>query len=292
MTHPTPPAEPSCPRHRARSPPPWPACSRSAAVEPASRSRRRPNGPPTTIEPAALVSGQLTVVTGHRRPEQPARRDPCRRRLRAACSWSSAAAGCASSRAGRCRRAPSSTSVRGSRPAASEACSGWRSIPNFATNRRLYVYYTRPGGDIIVSRLTANSAKTLASLIDRGPAADASNTAQNTNHNGGALAFGPTATSTSPSATAAAPTTRSNNGQDKQQRSSARSCASTSTAPALRPPDTTRSRTTTRSSAGPAPTRSGRRACATRGASRSTVPTETSSSPTSGRTATRRSTAS
>jgi glucose/arabinose dehydrogenase len=63
--------------------------------------------------------------------------------------------------------------------------------PDFETNRRLFIYYTQASdGAIIVSRLTANGAGTSVSV----------NTAQKllqiphsqySNHNGGALAFGP-----------------------------------------------------------------------------------------------------
>ena len=35
--------------------------------------------------------------------------------------------------------------------------------PRFATNHRFYVYYTRNGGDIVVSRFTTNAARTAAS---------------------------------------------------------------------------------------------------------------------------------
>ncbi len=62
--------------------------------------------------------------------------------------------------------------------------------PSFETNRFLYVYYTRPGGDIVVARMTANSARTSASASTLKPLLVIEHSA-NTNHNGGAMAFGP-----------------------------------------------------------------------------------------------------
>jgi glucose/arabinose dehydrogenase len=62
--------------------------------------------------------------------------------------------------------------------------------PDFAANGYVFIYYTRnPDGDIVVSRLTANAERTFASF----------NTEQilftinhpRSNHNGGAIAFGP-----------------------------------------------------------------------------------------------------
>ena len=62
--------------------------------------------------------------------------------------------------------------------------------PQFETNRRLYVYFTRGDGDIIVARLRANSTGT------RVPASSIQNIlriehSSRSNHNGGAMAFGP-----------------------------------------------------------------------------------------------------
>ena len=62
--------------------------------------------------------------------------------------------------------------------------------PDFATNGYVFVYYTRPGGDIRVSRLTANTARTFASLDTEYHLLDIEHSA-NSNHNGGAMAFGP-----------------------------------------------------------------------------------------------------
>jgi glucose/arabinose dehydrogenase len=62
--------------------------------------------------------------------------------------------------------------------------------PDFETNHRLFVYYTRNGGDIVVARYSTNAGGT----------AVVNSTGQNilwiehsarTNHNGGAMAFGP-----------------------------------------------------------------------------------------------------
>jgi glucose/arabinose dehydrogenase len=62
--------------------------------------------------------------------------------------------------------------------------------PDFETNRFVYVYYTRSDGDILVSRLTANSART---KVD--PATERVllriEHSQHSNHNGGSMAFGP-----------------------------------------------------------------------------------------------------
>jgi glucose/arabinose dehydrogenase len=62
--------------------------------------------------------------------------------------------------------------------------------PDFATNHFLYVYYTRSGGDIVISRLTANTANTSVN-----PATErillTIEHSENGNHNGGSMAFGP-----------------------------------------------------------------------------------------------------
>jgi Glucose / Sorbosone dehydrogenase/S-layer homology domain len=63
--------------------------------------------------------------------------------------------------------------------------------PDFATNRRLFIYYTRQSdGALVISRLTANTAKTNAPsssevvlLVIPHPTFE--------NHNGGSIAFGP-----------------------------------------------------------------------------------------------------
>jgi glucose/arabinose dehydrogenase len=62
--------------------------------------------------------------------------------------------------------------------------------PDFETNRTLFVYYTRNGGDIVVSRYTTNAAGTNVDETVPRPLLVIEHSA-NTNHNGGALAFGP-----------------------------------------------------------------------------------------------------
>jgi glucose/arabinose dehydrogenase len=62
--------------------------------------------------------------------------------------------------------------------------------PDFATNRRLFVFYTRSGGDIVVSRMTANSARTSAPSSSEVVLFTIEHSAES-NHNGGAMAFGP-----------------------------------------------------------------------------------------------------
>jgi len=62
--------------------------------------------------------------------------------------------------------------------------------PNFETNRRLFVYYTRNGGDIVVARFVTNVARTAVVLSSRSNVMVIEHSAR-TNHNGGAMAFGP-----------------------------------------------------------------------------------------------------
>jgi glucose/arabinose dehydrogenase len=62
--------------------------------------------------------------------------------------------------------------------------------PDFPTNGYVYAYYTTPGGDIRVSRYTANPARTSASLLTEIHVITIEHSSQ-PNHNGGALAFGP-----------------------------------------------------------------------------------------------------
>jgi glucose/arabinose dehydrogenase len=64
--------------------------------------------------------------------------------------------------------------------------------PDFETNRRLFIYYTRASdGDIVISRLTANSAGTAVPNDAVPQKLLEIEHSQYSNHNGGALAFGP-----------------------------------------------------------------------------------------------------
>ena len=62
--------------------------------------------------------------------------------------------------------------------------------PRFRTNRHLFVFYTRDGGDIVVARYTANATR---SRVDPATARGVLliEHSERSNHNGGGLAFGP-----------------------------------------------------------------------------------------------------
>jgi glucose/arabinose dehydrogenase len=62
--------------------------------------------------------------------------------------------------------------------------------PSFETNRKLFVYYTNGGGDLVISELTANAAGTSVSIATADPLLTIEHSSQS-NHNGGQLAFGP-----------------------------------------------------------------------------------------------------
>src|SRR5687767_5357411 len=62
--------------------------------------------------------------------------------------------------------------------------------PSFETNRLLYVYYTRNGGDIILARYQANVARTAVDPTT-GRILMVIEHSRYSNHNGGGLAFGP-----------------------------------------------------------------------------------------------------
>ncbi|HEY8167788.1 MAG TPA: PQQ-dependent sugar dehydrogenase [Candidatus Limnocylindrales bacterium] len=62
--------------------------------------------------------------------------------------------------------------------------------PDFASNRRLFVYYTRNGGDIVVERYTTNAARTNVDESSGRYVLRIEHSNQ-TNHNGGGMAFGP-----------------------------------------------------------------------------------------------------
>ena len=141
-----------------------------------------------TIEPAALVSGQLTVVKVTGGLSSP---------LGVTHAGDGSGRLFVVERGGRVRVVKSG-SVTGTFLNISSriAAGGERGLlglafhPNFETNRLLYVYYTRTDGDIIVSKLTANSTKTAVSLTTEVPLLRIEHSARS-NHNGGGLAFGP-----------------------------------------------------------------------------------------------------
>ncbi len=62
--------------------------------------------------------------------------------------------------------------------------------PHFATNRTLFVYYTRNGGDIVLARYQTNVART-AVVNSTGRVLLVIEHSAYSNHNGGSLAFGP-----------------------------------------------------------------------------------------------------
>ena len=62
--------------------------------------------------------------------------------------------------------------------------------PSFETNEKLFVYHTRGDGDLIVAEMTANAARTSASIATYDPILQVEHSGYS-NHNGGQLAFGP-----------------------------------------------------------------------------------------------------
>ena len=60
--------------------------------------------------------------------------------------------------------------------------------PDFESNRKLFVYYTRADGDVVISEMTANAARTSAGSLNTLLVIEHS---ARTNHNGGQLLFGP-----------------------------------------------------------------------------------------------------
>lgn len=62
--------------------------------------------------------------------------------------------------------------------------------PDFESNRKLFIYFTNGGGDLVIAELTANAAKTGVLNTSYDPILTIEHSAR-TNHNGGQLAFGP-----------------------------------------------------------------------------------------------------
>jgi glucose/arabinose dehydrogenase len=62
--------------------------------------------------------------------------------------------------------------------------------PGFKNNRKLFAYYTRGDGDLVIAELTANSSRTSVPLSSADPLLVIEHSAR-TNHNGGQLLFGP-----------------------------------------------------------------------------------------------------
>jgi glucose/arabinose dehydrogenase len=62
--------------------------------------------------------------------------------------------------------------------------------PDFKNNRKLFAYYTRGDGDLVIAELTANSSRTSVPLSSADPLLVIEHSARN-NHNGGQLLFGP-----------------------------------------------------------------------------------------------------
>ena len=62
--------------------------------------------------------------------------------------------------------------------------------PSFESNRKLFVYYTRAGGDLVIAEMTANSNRTSAPISSHDTLLVIEHS-QFANHNGGQLLFGP-----------------------------------------------------------------------------------------------------
>ena len=175
---------------------------------PADRSHRgdRASGP------------QLGAADGHpgdRRPEQPARCHPRRRRLRPAVRRPARRQG--ARRQGRHAAGGHLPQRRlaDRRRAASGACSASRSTRISRANGFVYVYYTeRPTATSWSARLTANAARTVASLATETLLLRIEHRAR-TITTVVRWRSGRTATSTSAWATAAAANDPDNNGQDQ-----------------------------------------------------------------------------
>ena len=62
--------------------------------------------------------------------------------------------------------------------------------PSFESNRKLFIYYTRGDGDLVIAELTANAGRTSASVSTRDTVLVIEHSGRS-NHNGGQLLFGP-----------------------------------------------------------------------------------------------------
>ena len=160
------------------------------AAAPAATARIAPaaDHSTTAIAPAALASGQLTVVEvtgGFSSPLGVAHANDGSNRLFVV------------EQGGRVRIVTGSRITGTFLDVGSRITSGGeRGLlglafhPNFASNGFVFVYFTRPGGDIVINRMTANAAKTSASLATEQPVMVIEHS-QYSNHNGGGMAFGP-----------------------------------------------------------------------------------------------------
>ena len=123
-------------------------------------------------------------------------------------------------------------------PAVSRACSGLAFHPDFETNRRLFVYYTRIGRRHRRRALRGEHGGDRGLQDDTSRTSSSSSTAPNSNHNGGAMAFGPDGylyIGTGDGGGAGDPDCAT--ARARPRTCSARSCASTSTAAAPGPYD-------------------------------------------------------
>ena len=109
---------------------------------------------PTTAALGAAFSISLPIVaSGFSQPVQVTNAGDGTDRL----SWSSGAARSGSSRAVSSSPGSSWTSARRSPTAVGAGLLGLAFHPDFETNHRLFAYYTRNGGDIVLARYTAKA---------------------------------------------------------------------------------------------------------------------------------------
>ena len=170
---------------------------------------------PERLEPAALGAGQLTVipvVSGLSSPLGVANAGDGSGRLFVV------------QRGGTVRVVKGRTLLAGNflNIASKVAAGGERGLlglvfhPDFESNGFLYAFYTRASdGDIVVARYTANGARTSASAATEQILLRIEHSA-NTNHNGGALVFGPDGMLHIAVGDGGGSGDPSNNGQDKE----------------------------------------------------------------------------